>query len=179
MFLKYRSVAFNFQSLNKINKSYFSISISSKNDSNGYIEIRDTDKNGLIRRIVMVNDKQRNCLSLNAIKHLQNAIKNTDVNKYRIIILSAGKRNVFSSGHNLKELSSENMAEQVFKEMSNLCEMLRKSPLPTIAEVYGLAAAGGCQLAASCDILVASDKATFSTPGVKFGIFCSTPGMTD
>lgn len=61
--------------------------------------------------------------------------------------------------------------------MSNLCSILRESPLPTIAEVYGLAAAAGCQLAASCDLIIASDKASFSTPGVKFGIFCSTPGI--
>lgn len=55
--------------------------------------------------------------------------------------------------------------------------MLVNSPLPTIAEVYGLAAAAGFQLALSCDLLIASDKASFSTPGVKFGIFCSTPGV--
>ncbi len=58
-----------------------------------------------------------------------------------------------------------------------MCLSLQKLGIPTIAEVYGLAAAAGFQLAASCDLIVASSKASFSTPGVKFGVFCSTPGV--
>ena len=165
-------------SAQNIYKNFFTLSSVLNKDSSSYIEIKDANRNGLVRRIVMINDKQRNTLSIEAIKQLQNAIKSTDTNEYRVIVLSAGKRNVLSSGHNLKELNTDNkkVAEEVFKEMSNLCALLRNLPLPTIAEVYGLAAAAGCQLAASCDLVVASDKATFSTPGVKFGVFCTTPG---
>jgi hypothetical protein len=123
-------------------RKYFSTksSVYSKIDDNSknFIEIKDkTINNGLIRRIVMINDKQRNTLSLEAIKYLQNSIKSIDTDKYRIIILSAGKRHVYSSGHNLKELNDIKVANEVFKEMSNLCALLRNSPLPTIAEVYG------------------------------------------
>ena len=73
--------------------------------------------------------------------------------------------------------SGKDLHEKVFNEFTNLCLGLQNLPIPTIAEVQGLAAAAGCQLAASCDMIIASDKATFSTPGVKFGVFCSTPGV--
>lgn len=172
-----RRLAFN---LNFIKSNSFSTRcvICNKSESNQFVEIKDiSSKNGgLIRRITMINDKQRNTLSLEAIKHLQDSINSIDFDKYRVVILSAGKRHVFSSGHNLKELTDTKVAEEVFKQMSNLCASFRNIPLPTISEVYGLAAAGGCQLAASCDLTIASNKATFSTPGVKFGIFCTTPG---
>src|SRR5439155_19910386 len=46
---------------------------------------------------------------------------------------------------------------------------------PVIARVHGVATAAGCQLAAACDLLVASENATFATPGVKIGLFCTTP----
>uniref|UniRef100_Q96DC8-2 Isoform 2 of Enoyl-CoA hydratase domain-containing protein 3, mitochondrial n=4 Tax=Homo sapiens TaxID=9606 RepID=Q96DC8-2 len=54
---------------------------------------------------------------------------------------------------------------------------IRNHPVPVIAMVNGLAAAAGCQLVASCDIAVASDKSSFATPGVNVGLFCSTPGV--
>ncbi|XP_061379189.1 enoyl-CoA hydratase domain-containing protein 3, mitochondrial isoform X3 [Danaus plexippus] len=52
-----------------------------------------------------------------------------------------------------------------------------QSPVPVIAKVNGFAAAAGCQLVATCDIIICSDKSKFSTPGANFGIFCSTPGI--
>jgi enoyl-CoA hydratase/carnithine racemase len=54
---------------------------------------------------------------------------------------------------------------------------LRQLPQPVIAQVHGVATAAGCQLVASCDLAVASEDATFATPGVKIGLFCTTPGV--
>ena len=71
----------------------------------------------------------------------------------------------------------DQLHRQVFHEFTNLCLSLQNLSIPTVAEVYGLAAAAGFQLAMSCDLLVASSKASFSTPGVKFGVFCTTPGV--
>lgn len=65
----------------------------------------------------------------------------------------------------------------MIQEFTRLCFSLQQLPIPTIAQVSGLAAAAGLQLALSCDLLIASSQALFSTPGVKFGIFCSTPGV--
>src|SRR5207247_7022009 len=56
-----------------------------------------------------------------------------------------------------------------------LMEKLQSIPQPVIAEVHGIATAAGCQLVASCDLAVASEQATFATPGVRIGLFCTTP----
>lgn len=87
----------NLNNVQAIQKCYFSIK-SINYSSNQYVEIKDKNLNGLVRRIIMINDKQRNTLSLDAIKHIKNAVKSTDINKYRVIIISADKRSVFSSG---------------------------------------------------------------------------------
>lgn len=97
----------------------------------------------------------------------------------RCIVLSA-KGNVFSAGHNLKELTKETGSDQhkiIFSRCSDLMLSIIKSPVPIIAKVDGLATAAGCQLIATCDIVVCSDRSKFSTPGANFGIFCSTPGI--
>ncbi|KAK3087929.1 hypothetical protein FSP39_012551 [Pinctada imbricata] len=102
-----------------------------------------------------------------------------DLDKLRVIILTANGP-VFSAGHDLKELTSKEGREyhmKVFQLCSEVMSMVQDLPVPVIAEVSGLATAAGCQLVASCDIAVASDKARFATPGVSVGLFCSTPAV--
>ena len=65
--------------------------------------------------------------------------------------------------------------QQLFDDCSRLMQMITNHSKPIIAEVSGVATAAGCQLVASCDLAVASEKATFATPGVHIGLFCSTP----
>ena len=80
----------------------------------------------------------------------------------------------------MKEFTQERgtkLHETVFTEFTQLCLSLHRLPIPTIAQISGLAAAAGFQLASSCDLIVASSNSSFSTPGVKFGVFCTTPGV--
>merc|ERR1711962_1747341 len=63
------------------------------------------------------------------------------------------------------------------KMCSQVMMLIQDMPVPVIAQVQGLATAAGCQLVASCDIAIASDNASFATPGVNIGLFCSTPGV--
>eukprot|EP00079_Xenopus_tropicalis_P008627 XP_002931903.1 PREDICTED: enoyl-CoA hydratase domain-containing protein 3, mitochondrial [Xenopus tropicalis] len=133
-----------------------------------------------IRRIILNNPQQRNALSLPMLQSLQNDILHEadDVNLRAIIISAEGP--VFSSGHNLKELTAEygqGYHMEVFNTCAKLMTLFQTLPVPIIAEVNGLATAAGCQLVASCDIAVASDKSRFATPGVNVGLFCSTPGV--
>ena len=92
-----------------------------------------------------------------------------------VVIASSGP--VFSSGHDLSEMVGRSEAEyaELFGRCSRVMRRLRTLPQPVIARVQGPALAAGCQLVASCDLAVASDMATFSTPGVKIGLFCTTP----
>ena len=98
-----------------------------------------------------------------------------------IVIASTGK--VFSAGHDLKELTAhrgdDDRGRAFFENTMRLCAdlMLKitRLPKPVIAEIDGLATAAGCQLVASCDLAICTDKSAFCTPGVNIGLFCSTP----
>jgi enoyl-CoA hydratase/carnithine racemase len=81
------------------------------------------------------------------------------------------------SGHDLSEMTGRNINEyrHIFDVCTRLMEKIQSIPQPVLAEVQGIATAAGCQLVASCDLAVASDQAAFATPGVKIGLFCTTP----
>ncbi|RWC24918.1 MAG: enoyl-CoA hydratase [Mesorhizobium sp.] len=100
----------------------------------------------------------------------------------RVIILAAAGK-VFCAGHDLKEMTAHRgdadrgkaFFEQTFSACAALMQAIVRHPRPVIAEVDGLATAAGAQLVASCDLAIASHEATFCTPGVNIGLFCSTP----
>jgi enoyl-CoA hydratase/carnithine racemase len=100
----------------------------------------------------------------------------------RVVVIAA-EGNVFSAGHDLKELSARrgdpDRGRTYFAEIMDRCSGLMQAivahPKPVIAEVAGVATAAGCQLVASCDLAVAGEGARFQTPGVHIGLFCSTP----
>jgi enoyl-CoA hydratase/carnithine racemase len=83
----------------------------------------------------------------------------------------------FSAGHDIAEMhgGDETSYRDLFSACTTLMTLLRRLPQPVIAKVDGVATAAGCQLVAGCDLAVASDRATFATPGVRIGLFCSTP----
>jgi enoyl-CoA hydratase/carnithine racemase len=132
-----------------------------------------------ILRLTLNDPATRNSLSEVMIKELHSAISEAEA---LVIILSANGP-AFSSGHNLKEITAHRTdadeGRRFFKDLFDKCADLMlaitNSPCPVIAEVDGLASAAGCQLVASCDLAIATDRATFCTPGVNIGLFCSTP----
>lgn len=137
-----------------------------------------TEERG-VRQIILNNPKKRNALSLAMLERLHdNLTSGTEKDSLRCIVLKSSG-SVFSSGHDLKELkqSNEEGRQKIFGKCSDLMVGIRKIPVPVIAQVNGLAAAAGCQLVASCDIVIATSKSQFSTPGASVGLFCSTPGV--
>jgi enoyl-CoA hydratase/carnithine racemase len=94
----------------------------------------------------------------------------------RVIVLGA-RGPAFCSGHDLSEMigCTEASYRDLFTACSHVMLQLRRLPQPVIARVQGPAVAAGCQLVAACDLAVASENATFATPGVKIGLFCTTP----
>jgi len=94
------------------------------------------------------------------------------------VVIIAGAGPAFCAGHDLKELRSRPDRDSylaVFARCSTLMQAIVRLPKPVIAQVHGVATAAGCQLAASCDLVMASEDARFATPGVNIGLFCSTP----
>lgn len=130
--------------------------------------------------IVTLNQpEKRNALSLALLQALYDQFRTIQADsKTRAVILKANG-SVFSSGHDLKELAGAQPAllEEVFEVCTRVMELIPALPQPVIAMVHALATAAGCQLVASCDLVIASEKASFATPGVKVGLFCNTPGI--
>ncbi len=142
------------------------------------------EQRGAILRIVLASPPA-NPLSCAMMDALQSELgRARDDITVRVIVLAAQGK-VFCAGHDLKEMTAHrayaDRGRAFFQQAMTQCSALMQSivghPKPVIAEVDGLATAAGCQLVASCDLAIASDKATFCTPGVNIGLFCSTPGV--
>jgi enoyl-CoA hydratase/carnithine racemase len=131
-----------------------------------------------ISRIKLNEPKTYNALSSKTLKLLIDTFKNLNSDNKTKVIIIEGSGKGFSAGHNLKEIQGLNKRSK-YKKIFNLCSKLMleivQGKKPVIAKVHGAAFAAGCQLVASCDLAISSDDATFATPGVNIGLFCSTP----
>lgn len=128
--------------------------------------------------VVMLNrPARRNALSLELMEELIQCLGEIDGRSaVRTVILSAAGK-VFSSGHDLSEMVGREIDDyrKVFDVCTELMAKIQSIHQPVIAEVQGTATAAGCQLVATCDLAIASEEAMFATPGVKIGLFCTTP----
>jgi len=132
---------------------------------------------GSIGVITLNRPQRRNALSLETMQELIACLNTVGQDAaLRVVILAAAGK-VFSSGHDLGQMVGKdlNYYRQTFDVCSELMMKLQSIPQPVIAEVQGVATAAGCQLVATCDLAIASEEAAFATPGVKIGLFCSTP----
>ena len=121
--------------------------------------------------------RRRNPLSLATMRAATRALHDFDADPaVRVIIIKANGP-AFSAGHDLTEMVGRTIDEEreIFAACTELMTAVHEVRQPVIAQVQGMALAAGCQLAATCDLAIAADTARFSTPGVKIGLFCSTP----
>jgi enoyl-CoA hydratase/carnithine racemase len=128
--------------------------------------------------IVTLNRPQRrNALSLELMRELIGSLDEIGGNREVRAVILAAAGNVFSSGHDLSEMTGRTLDEyrEIFDVCTQVMTRIQSIPQPVIAEVQGVATAAGCQLAATCDLAIASETARFGTPGVRIGLFCSTP----
>lgn len=136
-----------------------------------------------ILRLTLSHEARRNALSEAMMDKLTSAITAAGQDSAVRVIILAARGKVFSSGHDLKEMTAGRNApdggKAYFTKVMSICSHMMQTivncPKPIIAEVAGIATAAGCQLVASCDLAVAANTAQFSTPGVHIGLFCSTP----
>lgn len=127
--------------------------------------------------ITLNRPNRRNALSLNLMLELIDCLDQIERNSavHAVILAAAGR--VYSSGHDLSELVGRTVGEyrRIFDVCSELMLKIQSIPQPVVAEVQGIATAAGCQLVATCDLAIASQAASFATPGVRIGLFCTTP----
>lgn len=137
----------------------------------------NVELDGEIAVLTLSRPEKRNALSLEMMGDLEGALARVGGDpEVRAAILRA-QGPAFSAGHDLRELVGRDVDayREVFDACVKLMERVQSIPQPVIAEVAGVATAAGCQLVATCDLAVASTEATFATPGVRIGLFCSTP----
>jgi enoyl-CoA hydratase/carnithine racemase len=127
--------------------------------------------------VTLNRPEQRNALSTGLMRELIDVLERTSARpECRVVIIRAAGP-VFSAGHDIKEMTGRTVEEEreIFDVCTRMMQTIQRIPQPVVAAVQGVATAAGCQLVATCDLAVASSTARFATPGVKIGLFCSTP----
>jgi enoyl-CoA hydratase/carnithine racemase len=130
---------------------------------------------GRVTRLTLDRPERRNTLGLATMQELIEAVKTLPAETEVVVLAAEGP--VFSAGHDLSEMvgAAEDHHRLLFEVCTEMMLALHRIPQPVVARVQGPATAAGCQLVASCDLAIAAESAWFATPGVKIGLFCSTP----
>jgi enoyl-CoA hydratase/carnithine racemase len=128
-------------------------------------------------RITLNRPEKRNALSLDLMQELIAALHHASAQPQTRAIVIDGAGPAFSAGHDLSEMIDRDQAflDELFTTCTVMMETIHELPQPVIAKVHGIATAAGCQLVAACDLAVAAEGTRFGTPGVRIGLFCSTP----
>lgn len=138
-----------------------------------------------IASVTMTSPQTLNALSSEMLQALADAFARiATADGIRVVILKAEGK-AFSAGHDLKEMqgyrSAPDQGRAAFQALFDRCaavmQQIAALPQPVIAQVQGVATAGGCQLACSCDLITASETTRFGVNGINLGLFCSTPAV--
>jgi enoyl-CoA hydratase/carnithine racemase len=129
--------------------------------------------------ITLNRPQQLNPLSTGLMKELTSELERQAARPAVRAIVLKGAGRAFSAGHDLKEMMDRSLDEErdIFAVCNKLMATVQAVPVPVIAAPHGIATAAGCQLVATCDLALASDDCRFATSGVRYGLFCSTPGV--
>ena len=135
------------------------------------------EADGPIARVTMNRPDKRNALSLAHMRELTDCLRAIGDAREAHVVVLAGNGPAFCAGHDLSEMLGRDPEayRRIFDVCCELMETVQAIPQPVIGQVHGVATAAGCQLAATCDLIVAAEEARFATPGVRIGLFCSTP----
>ncbi len=130
-----------------------------------------------IRILTLANPRHRNPLSSELMSAITGAMRDIGNDEAVRAVILAAEGPVFSAGHDLREMQGGdlNRYRRLFDGCTEMMSAIQSIPQPVIAEVDGVATAAGCQLVATCDLALASPESKFATPGIKIGLFCSTP----
>lgn len=137
------------------------------------------EKDGPIVWLTLNRPDKRNALSLELMGNMIEKLERVADDKEARILVIRGNGPAFCAGHDLSEMAGPDHdihhLREIFSRCSEMMLLLQKLPQPVLAQVHGIATAAGCQLVAACDMAIAEVGARFATPGVKIGLFCTTP----
>ena len=134
-------------------------------------------RDGDIGEVLLDNPARRNPLGLAVLRDIIAAVTGFGADPAVRVIVVSGTPPAFSAGHDLAEMVDrpDDFYEELFDVCCELMAAIRNVPQPVLAAVDGIATAAGCQVVAACDLVVATDRSRFATPGVRIGLFCSVP----
>ena len=143
------------------------------------------DRAGPVTTLILDDRASRNSLSEAMLAEFADGFAQVEGDPSVRCVVLAGEGPVFSSGHHLKEMQAHRndpdggrgYLEGLLAQCARVMTSIVRLRVPVVAAVEGIATAAGCQLVASCDLVVAGADARFCTPGVNLGFFCSTPGV--
>jgi enoyl-CoA hydratase/carnithine racemase len=154
-----------------------------KDEAGSRVRDVEVERHAGVLILTLARPERRNSLSEAMLGALQAGIDEASQDAGVRAVVIAAKGTAFCSGHDLKELSARRSDADggrayyalIMRLCADLMRAIVRCPKPAIAAVQGAATAAGCQLVASCDLAVAAEQASFATPGVNIGLFCSTP----
>jgi len=139
------------------------------------------EEDGPIGWLTLNHPEKRNVLSLELMNDMLDKLSLVAQNLDIRVVVIRGNGPVFCAGHDLNEMVGIDFDihhfHKIFSKCAEMMQALYALPQPVIAQVHGVATAAGCQLVAACDLAIAETGAQFATPGVKIGLFCSTPAV--
>jgi enoyl-CoA hydratase/carnithine racemase len=135
------------------------------------------ERSGPVAIVMLNRPERRNALSLTLMRDLITVLDEIGHDTEARAVILGANGTAFSAGHDLAEMTCLSIGDYrtVFAVCTELMTKVQSIPQPVIAEVQGVATAAGCQLVATCDLAIASERAVFATPGVRIGLFCTTP----
>lgn len=137
------------------------------------------EKRGPIGTVTLNYGHAYNTLTLESMEALEATLKEIAARREVAVVILQGNEKTFSSGHNFREIQELDLqgVYDLFQRSFRLKQTIREMPQVVVAKVRGIAVAAGLELVAVADLAVAAESARFGTPGINWGLFCSTPAV--
>lgn len=120
--------------------------------------------------------KELNALNLQLMSELRDALKELDENDEVRAIIITGNERAFAAGADIKQMAGKTAIDMLNVDQFSTWDQIRKTKKPIVAAVSGFALGGGCELAMTCDMIVASETAQFGQPEIKIGVMPGAGG---
>jgi len=135
-----------------------------------------TETRGRVGLITLNRPLALNALNAVLLTELVDALTMFDADNGIGAMVITGSEKAFAAGADIKEMANASVTEMMAKGFVELFDGIRKITKPVIAAVSGFALGGGCELALSCDMIIASETARFGLPEVTLGVIPGAGG---
>jgi enoyl-CoA hydratase len=136
-----------------------------------------TDQYAPFVSLIQLNrPKDLNALNLQLMQELRDTLQRLDKNDAVRVIILTGNEQAFAAGADIKQMADKSAIDMLLIDQFSTWDQIRKTKKPIIAAVSGFALGGGCELAMTCDMIIASESARFGQPEIKIGVMPGAGG---